>query len=209
MGEDRPEKINDIRTRTFRLEFLTTNCPATRVKPLINVPETMTDLMNSVPGLKTIPNWPLTLTKTVYNNSLWVAKKVTGNVAKTGHKVKDDGMVTAAINSSVGALSSRLADGFLQAATAVFTAAGDTAVVDSLLELIGHTLEALTQSLSAAALIVRGIFTNDTNETTLDFIVNHLNDFFRFLLDLIQPENVIPRFETADGAIGEGCNGSC
>ncbi|KAL2178332.1 uncharacterized protein P884DRAFT_197955 [Thermothelomyces heterothallicus CBS 202.75] len=154
----------------------------------------------AVAGAKALPNWPRAFSKAIYD-ALSMAKNVGQKVKTTGLKVRDDGIITTAINTSSRALSSRVADAALRFATDVFAAAGDTAIVDLILEVVGHSLEALTQSLSAAALIVRGIFTNDTNETTLGFIIDHLSDLFRFLLDMIQPENVIPRFATADGTI--------
>ncbi|AEO59315.1 hypothetical protein MYCTH_2128368 [Thermothelomyces thermophilus ATCC 42464] len=154
----------------------------------------------AVAGAKALPNWPRTFSKAIYD-ALSMAKNVGQKVKTTGLQVRDDGIITTAINTSSRALSSRVADAALRFATDVFAAAGDTAIVDLILEVIGHSLEALTQSLSAAALIVRGIFTNDTNETTLGFILDHLSDLFQFILDMIQPENVIPRFATAGGTI--------
>ncbi|EEY22334.1 conserved hypothetical protein [Verticillium alfalfae VaMs.102] len=56
----------------------------------------------------------------------------------------------------------------LRIATNIFLAASDTAIVDTLLLLIHRSLEALTQSLSGAALIWRGIFTNGTNDTSMN-----------------------------------------
>ncbi|KAH6689818.1 hypothetical protein F5X68DRAFT_189546 [Plectosphaerella plurivora] len=76
----------------------------------------------------------------------------------------------------------------------IFRLATDTAVVDTLLQLVMRSLEALTQSLSGAAMILRGIFTNETNSSSLDFILDHLSDLFTFLYDLFKPSNVVPRF---------------
>ncbi|KAM0326683.1 hypothetical protein ACHAQA_006553 [Verticillium albo-atrum] len=82
----------------------------------------------------------------------------------------------------------------LKLATNIFIAASDTAIVDTLLQLIHRSLEALTQSLSGAALILRGIFTNGVNDSSADFILDHLRNLFTFLYDLFKPSNVIPRF---------------
>ncbi|KAF3347845.1 Replication factor C subunit 1 [Verticillium dahliae VDG2] len=87
----------------------------------------------------------------------------------------------------------------LRVATNIFLAASDTAIVDTLLQLIHRSLEALTQSLSGAALIWRGIFTNGTNDTSVHFILNHLSELFAFLYDLFKPANVIPRFPIGFG----------
>lgn len=61
----------------------------------------------------------------------------------------------------------------------------------------------MTQSLSGAMLIWRGIYTNNTNEETLGFILNHLYDFLCFLYDLGKPGNVIPGYPAAYGAAKE------
>ncbi|KAM0271442.1 hypothetical protein ACHAQH_009062 [Verticillium albo-atrum] len=82
----------------------------------------------------------------------------------------------------------------LRVATNIFLAASDSAIVDTLLQLIHRSIEALTQSLSGAALIWRAIFTNGTNDTSVHFILNHLAELFTFLYDLFRPANVIPRF---------------
>ncbi|KAF3356233.1 hypothetical protein VdG1_06327 [Verticillium dahliae VDG1] len=87
----------------------------------------------------------------------------------------------------------------LRVATNIFLAASDTAIVDTLLQLIHRSLEALTQSLSGAALIWRGIFTNGTNDTSVHFILNHLSELFAFLYDMFKPANVIPRFPIGFG----------
>ncbi|KAH7361601.1 hypothetical protein B0T11DRAFT_254952 [Plectosphaerella cucumerina] len=87
---------------------------------------------------------------------------------------------------------------------AIFGLATDTAVVDTLLKLVLRSLEALTQSLSGAAMILRGIFTNETNSSSLDFILDHLSDLFQFLYDLFKPSNVIPRFPAAMSSNNNG-----
>ncbi|KID82987.1 hypothetical protein MGU_09744 [Metarhizium guizhouense ARSEF 977] len=101
-------------------------------------------------------------------------------------------------------LRSRAADVFLKYATHVFTAAGNTAVVDALLQVVHRSLEAMIQSLSGAMLILRGIFTNGTSEETLGFILNHLYDLLWFLYDLVKPSNVIPGYPATINAIESG-----
>ncbi|KAB5513143.1 hypothetical protein GE09DRAFT_1163617 [Coniochaeta sp. 2T2.1] len=102
------------------------------------------------------------------------------------------------------ALSIRTADAILKFATLVFTAAGDATVVDLVLGVIGHSLEATGRSLGEASQVWRGIFTNSTNEATLRYALDHLYELIRFLYDLFKPGNVIPRFPAADGTIENG-----
>lgn len=96
-------------------------------------------------------------------------------------------------------LTTALASLSLRVVGLVFAKATDTAVVETILQLVLRSLEALTQSLSGAAMILRGIFTNETNTASLDFILDNLSALFTFLYDLFKPANVIPRFPAAMG----------
>jgi len=89
------------------------------------------------------------------------------------------------------AIIKRAADEFLKLATDEFTAASDSAIVDAIVGIVCRTVEALTQSLSGAALIWRGIFTNRTTGNTLDFILNRLPVLLSFLYDLGRPGTVL------------------
>ncbi|RKK63875.1 hypothetical protein BFJ69_g16832 [Fusarium oxysporum] len=142
----------------------------------------------------------------VVKDSLSTADMIVLDAGNTVLKVRDD-ILTTGMQAASCALSSRAAGVFLKYATDVFTAVGDAAVVDAFLQVIHRSLEAMTQNLSGALLIWRGIFTNGTNEDTLGFILNHLYDLLQFLYDLVKPENVIPRLPAADGAIESNADG--
>lgn len=126
--------------------------------------------------------------------------------AKTAVLKGRDNAIATVVDISSRALSPRIADAILKLATGVFAAAGDATVVDSILEVIRNSLEALTQSLTAAVVIWRGIFTNDTNHTTLRFILDHLDDLFQFLYDIIKPGNDISGLPAVDGTIENGAD---
>lgn len=136
----------------------------------------------------------------VVKDTLSTGDKILLDSETTVRKVRDDTLTTG-FQAASCALSSRAADVFLKCATDVLTAAGDAAVVDAILQVIHRSLEAMTQSLSGAMLIWRGIFTNGTSEDTLGFILNHLYDLLWFLYDLGKPGSVIPGYPAADGAI--------
>ncbi|WAO97116.1 Hypothetical protein NCS54_01482500 [Fusarium falciforme] len=136
----------------------------------------------------------------VVKDSLSTADMILLDVLTTVRKVRDDTLTTG-FQAASCAVSSPVADVFLKYATDVFTAAGDAAVIDAILQVIHHSLQAMTQSLSGAVLIWRGILTNGANEDTLGFILNDLYDLLRFLYDLVKPENVIPGYPAADGTI--------
>ncbi|KAF5702868.1 hypothetical protein FMUND_13294 [Fusarium mundagurra] len=108
--------------------------------------------------------------------------------------------MTLKIRSALRTLRSYIAGTFLILAMKVFVAAGDTQVVDAILQVINRSLEAMTQSLSGAALIWRAIFTNGINKPSLNFILNHLPELGQFLYDLIRPGTVLGRFPSPDGA---------
>ncbi|KAF4335647.1 hypothetical protein FBEOM_10484 [Fusarium beomiforme] len=108
--------------------------------------------------------------------------------------------MTSKIGSAFRTLVSYIAGVFLILATKVFVAAGDTQVVDAILQMINRSLEAMKQSLSGAALIWRAIFTNDVNKPSLEFILDHLSELGQFLYDLIRPGTVLGRFTSTDGA---------
>ncbi|KAK7592225.1 hypothetical protein V3481_006847 [Fusarium oxysporum f. sp. vasinfectum] len=133
-------------------------------------------------------------------DTMSTAEKIALDAETTVLKVRDDTLTTG-VHAASRALSSRAADEFLKYATNVFTVADDAAVVDTILQVIHCSLEAMAQSLGGAALIWRAVFTNGTNEDTLSFILNHLYDLLQFLYDLGKPENVVTRFPAADGAI--------
>ncbi|RYO90152.1 hypothetical protein DL766_005866 [Monosporascus sp. MC13-8B] len=109
-------------------------------------------------------------------------------------------VVTGTTTALGAGLTSRNADKLLKFATNIFTAAGNATVVDTILEVLQRSLEAMTQSLSGAVLIWRGIFTNGINQDTLRFILNNLGDIFRFIYDLFKPGNVVPDYEGVNGA---------
>lgn len=94
----------------------------------------------------------------------------------------------------------------IKLATGVFTAASDSTVVDTVLAVIHRSIEAVAGSLSGAALIWTGIFTNGINETTIRFVLDNLGDAFRFLYDLIKPANIIS--VRPQGANGPGVGGN-
>ncbi|KNB19498.1 hypothetical protein FOXG_16762 [Fusarium oxysporum f. sp. lycopersici 4287] len=108
--------------------------------------------------------------------------------------------MTSKIRPALLTLGSYIAGTFLTLAIKVFVAAGDTQVVDAILQAINRSLEAMTQSLSGAALIWRAIFTNGVNKPSLNFILNHLPELGQFLYDLIRPGSVLGRFPSTDGA---------
>ncbi|RKK12521.1 hypothetical protein BFJ66_g16401 [Fusarium oxysporum f. sp. cepae] len=142
----------------------------------------------------------------VVKDTMSTADKIALDTKTTVLKVKDDTVATG-VHAASRALSSRAADDFLKYAIDVFTAAGDAAVIDAILQVIHRSLEAMTPSLSGVALLWRAIFTNGTNKDTLGFILNHLYDLLQFLYDLVEPENVIPRFPAAAGTIESHADG--
>lgn len=141
----------------------------------------------------------------VVKDTLSTANKFVLDTETTVLKVRDDTIETG-VHIASRALSSRAAEAFLKYGTDIFATAGDASVVDAILQVIHRSLEAMTESLSGAMLVWKGIFTNDTNEASLRYILNHLNELLRFLYDLAKPENVVPRFPTADGAIDDRTN---
>jgi hypothetical protein len=160
-------------------------------------------------GASTVTNVLSDSSSTVYKvvkDTMSTADKVALDTKTTVLKVKDDTLATG-VHAASRALSSRAADDSLKYAMDVLTAADDAAVVDAILQVIHRSLKAMTQSLSGAALLWRAIFTNGTNKDTLGFILNHLYDLLQFLYDLVRPENVIPRFPAADGAIESNADG--
>ncbi|RKK08306.1 hypothetical protein BFJ65_g16966 [Fusarium oxysporum f. sp. cepae] len=160
-------------------------------------------------GASTVTNVLSNSSSTVYKvvkDTMSTADKIALDTKTTVLKVKDDTLATG-VHAASRALSSRAADDFLKYAMDVLTTAHDAAVVDAILQVIHRSLEAMTQSLSGAALLWRAIFTNGTNEDTLGFILNHLYDLMQFLYDLVKPENVIPRFPAAAGTIESHADG--
>jgi hypothetical protein len=160
-------------------------------------------------GAGTVTNVLSNSSSTVYKvvkDTMSTADKIALDTKTTVLKVKDDTLATG-VHAASRALSSRAADDFLKYATDVFTVADDAAVVDAILQVIQRSLEAMTQSLSGAALLWRAIFTNGTNEDTLGFILNHLYDLLQFLYDLVKPGNVVPRFPAAGGVIEGNADG--
>jgi hypothetical protein len=108
---------------------------------------------------------------------------------------------TAAASYLLGAgLTSRNANRLLRVATDAFIASGNATVVDTILEVLQRSVEAMTHSLSGAALIWRAIFTNGINKDSLHFILNNLGDLFRFLYDMIRPGIVVPDSKGVNGA---------
>ncbi|KAJ4176708.1 hypothetical protein NW767_015353 [Fusarium falciforme] len=173
----------------------------TGVKIVTDTTGTLSKVTEDVTGTvtKVLSDWSRTASKVV-NDTLSTADKIILDALTTVLKVRDDTLTTG-FQAASCALSVRAADVFLKYATDVFTAAGDAAVADAILQVIHHSLQPMTQSLSGAVLIWRGIFTNGTNEDTLGFILNHLYDLLWFLYDLVRPENVIPGYPAVDGAI--------
>ncbi|RFN43411.1 hypothetical protein FIE12Z_12351 [Fusarium flagelliforme] len=108
--------------------------------------------------------------------------------------------MTSKIHATLHTFGSYIAVTLLTLAVKVFVAAGDTQVVDAILQAIKRSLEAMTQSLSGAALIWRAIFTNGINKPSLNFILNHLPELGQFLYDLIRPGSVLGRFPFTDSA---------
>ncbi len=108
------------------------------------------------------------------------------------------------ISKVAAPVSSLVVDALLKSATGVFTAASNAATVDSVLEVIRHSVEALTESLGGAVIILRGIFKNNINEDSLSFILNSLPALLQFLYDLIRPANVIP----GQAALNHALNGA-
>ncbi|KAH7124419.1 hypothetical protein EDB81DRAFT_765783 [Dactylonectria macrodidyma] len=104
------------------------------------------------------------------------------------------------IRPTLRTLGSYIAGTFLTWVMKVFVAAGDTPVVDAILQVINRSLEAMTQSLSGAALIWRSIFTNGVNKPSLNFILNHLPELGQWLYDLIKPGSILGRYPDTDGA---------
>ncbi|CAG9948976.1 unnamed protein product [Clonostachys rosea f. rosea IK726] len=128
----------------------------------------------------------------VVNNYLSTVGLVTTDVETTALNLRAS--TTTAVRAANRQLASRAAEVFLKYAVNVFTAAGDTAAVDTILQVAHRSLQATTQMLSGAGLILRGILTNDINDDTLFFILNHLHDLLGFLYDLVKPGNVVPAY---------------
>ncbi|KAL4723514.1 hypothetical protein ACLX1H_009149 [Fusarium chlamydosporum] len=99
--------------------------------------------------------------------------------------------MTSKIRPALSTFGSYIAGTFLILAMKVFVAAGDTQVVDAILQVINRSIEAMTQSLGGAALIWRDIFANGVNKTSLNFILDHLPEVGQFLYDLIRPGTVL------------------
>lgn len=100
---------------------------------------------------------------------------------------------TAASSYILGpGIVSRNADLVLKFATNTFTTAGSATVVDSILAVLEHSVEAMTHSLSGAALIWKAIFTNGINKSLLHFILNNLGALFQWVYDVLKPANVVP-----------------
>lgn len=103
------------------------------------------------------------------------------------------------ITSVVGGALSTAADTSINLVMGLFAAARDTSVVDVVLGVTHRTVEAMDRSLGGAALIWTGIFTNNVNDVTVRFLLDHLGDAVQFLYDLVKPANVVPGFETGHG----------
>jgi hypothetical protein len=155
--------------------------------------------------VKVLSDWSSTASKVV-KDSRSTVNLVATDTETTFLKVHDD-TVTIAVQAASRALSTRAAEIFLKYAVDVFTTAGDTAIVDTILQVVHRSLQATTHMLSGAALIWRGIFTNGMNEDALYFILNHLYDLLGFLYDLVKPGNVVPTY-AADGVIENGADGA-
>jgi hypothetical protein len=104
-------------------------------------------------------------------------------------------------------LLNRAADACLKSAIEVFNAATDVTVIDGIFQILHRSLQATTQSLSGAMLILKGILTNGTSKESLDFILDHLHELLVFIYDLFKPANVIPG-HLRDGVNGSTVNGS-
>lgn len=138
----------------------------------------------------------------VLSDSFSTASKVVNNYLSTVDLVTTDvetmvlnlrATTTTAVRAANRQLGSRAAEVFLKYAVNVFTAAGNTAAVDTILQLAHRSLQAATQMLSEAGLTLRGIL-NGINEDTLFFILKHLHDLLGFLYDLMKPGNVVPAY---------------
>ncbi|KAL7908364.1 hypothetical protein GGI35DRAFT_470029 [Trichoderma velutinum] len=142
-----------------------------------------------------------TLAKSVSDTSSTFSKFV-NDIQMTVDKMKHDaGTTVLKVRDGINTLEVQAADLLLKYAMNVFAAAGDSAVVDAILQVINRSLEAMTQSLSRVILIWMGIFTNGKNDENLAFILNHLYDLLWFLHDLVRPGNVILGYPAADGTI--------
>ncbi|KAK7224263.1 hypothetical protein V2G26_012266 [Clonostachys chloroleuca] len=143
-----------------------------------------------------------TLVKVLSDSSSTASKFVNDYLSTVGLVTSDaeitvlnlSATATAAVRAANWQLTSRAAEVFLKYAVNLFTAAGDTVAVDAILQVAHRSLQATTQMFSGAGLILRGILTNDTNEDTLFFILNHLHDLLGFLYDLVKPGNVVPAY---------------
>ncbi|KFA60130.1 hypothetical protein S40285_09578 [Stachybotrys chlorohalonatus IBT 40285] len=80
----------------------------------------------------------------------------------------------------------------------VFTSATDTSIVDAIIQVIQRSLQAMTESLYGAMLLLREIFANDRSKESLNFILDHLRDLLVFVYDLFKPANVISGPSTVD-----------
>ncbi|KAB5581198.1 hypothetical protein GE09DRAFT_950088 [Coniochaeta sp. 2T2.1] len=157
-------------------------------------------------GVKVLLDSSSTVSKVAWD-TLTTADKIVQDTANVILQVRDDTLTTS-VHAAGLAVSPAAADAVLEFATKVFTAASASAIVDTILGVIHRSLEALTQSLSGAALILRDIYTNDANKVTTSYILNNLPALFLFLYDLIKPENVIPGFAPAvNGVVGGGVLG--
>ncbi|KAK5659975.1 hypothetical protein OQA88_13440 [Cercophora sp. LCS_1] len=139
----------------------------------------------------------------VINASSSTGGKIVSDGDTSVSKVGDDVLETAAHVAS-RALSSRGAGTFLELVTDTFSKAGDAQIIDAILQLMQRSLAAVGRSLSGAAVIWHGIFTNSTNEAHLRFILDHLYDLFRFIYDLCRPGTVIPEGRATDGTAKNG-----
>jgi hypothetical protein len=92
------------------------------------------------------------------------------------------------------------ANTILNAARTVFCRGAGDVVKDVVFQVTRCTLVAIGQTDFAEALrIWRGIFTNDANEQTLAFILEHKSDLASFLIDLIEPTKLYATALSRDG----------
>ncbi|KAK3305596.1 uncharacterized protein B0T15DRAFT_555878 [Chaetomium strumarium] len=113
--------------------------------------------------------------------------------------------VASLVRNAAAGLKTFAANLSLKGASAVFAAADNEAIVDTVFKVVQRSIAAFTGSLSGAALIWNFIFTNGINQETKDFILNNLGDLKQFLYDLVRPGTVIPGPQTpgVTGAVNQ------
>ncbi|KAH8204138.1 hypothetical protein TruAng_001690 [Truncatella angustata] len=105
--------------------------------------------------------------------------------------------VTWRIKAVVGGTE---AHAILTTASKVYCTGAATAVKNVAFDVIRCTLVAIGQTdLEQALLIWKGILTNEANEETIEFVLQHKSDFVSFLIDQVEPAKLYATALSNDG----------